>query len=59
MKNVINRNLVLLPRSFRVWWGKVFLYMLGRMGNGEFETDIVLYVELDNWIKKGGEKCQS
>ncbi len=55
MKNLIKRNLILLPRSFRIWWGKVFICMLGRMGNGEFNDDIVLYVELDNWIKKGGK----
>jgi len=59
MKKLIKENLIMLPRPFRLWWGKVFIYMLGRIGTDEFYNDIVLYTELDKWIKTGGRPTTS
>lgn len=55
MKKLIKNNLVRLPRKFRIYFGKVFIYMLGRVGTHEFNNDIVLYNELSLWIRTGGK----
>jgi hypothetical protein len=44
-----------LPRSFRIWWGKCFLYMLGKVGTHEFNDDIILYNELKRWVDAKGK----
>ena len=51
----IKSKLIDLPRPFRIWWGKCFIYMLGKMGTGEFYNDINLFNELDIWIKANGK----
>lgn len=55
MKNYIKSNLIKLPRSFRIWWGKMFLYMLGKLGTHEFTDDIILYNELRKWVEYKGK----
>jgi hypothetical protein len=55
MKKIIKNNLVRLPRKFRIYFGKMFLYMLGRIGTHEFNNDIVLYNELSLWVKTKGK----
>jgi hypothetical protein len=32
----IKGKLIFLPRSFRIWWGKCFIYMLGKTGTHEW-----------------------
>ena len=44
-----------LPRKFRIYFGKIFLYMLGRIGTREFNDDIVLFNELSLWVKTKGK----
>ena len=51
----IKSNLVNLPRSFRMWWGKCFIYMLGKNGTDEFQNDINLYNELKIWLDEKGK----
>ena len=46
----IKQKLIQLPRVFRVWFGRCFIYMLGKHGTDEFKTDIHLYNELRKWI---------
>jgi len=48
-------KLVWLPRWFRIWFGKVFIKMLGRTGTHEFKDDFILYAELDRWISHNGK----
>ena len=48
MKQFILSRLIRLPRSFRVWWGSVFLWMLGDWR--EVGKDIVLYNTLKKWV---------
>ena len=55
MKNYIKNKLIDLPRSFRIWWGKMFLYMLGKIGTHEFHDDIILYNELKRWVDSKGK----
>ena len=55
MKNYIKSKMIDLPRSFRVWWGKCFLYMLGKIGTHEFNDDIILYNELKRWVDTKGK----
>lgn len=55
MKKIIKNNLVRLPRKFRIYFGKIFLYMLGRIGTHELYNDIVLYNELSLWVKTKGK----
>ena len=55
----IKNNLVRLPRSFRVFYGKVFMYMLGRIGTDEFVNDMVLYNELKLWVETQGSPTTS
>lgn len=50
----INQKLIELPRSFRLWWGRCFMYMLGKHGTHEFQDDITLYNELKLWIDTNG-----
>ena len=50
MINYIKRKLVYLPRPFRIWWGRCFLFMLGKNGTQEFQNDITLFYELKRWI---------
>ena len=52
---MIKKNLIKLPRKFRIWWGKVFIYMLGTVGTDEFPNDITLYNELRLWIDTNGK----
>ncbi len=54
MKNYIKNKLTKLPRPFRVWWGKCFLYMLGEIGTNEWVDDMVLYNKLELWVKSKG-----
>jgi len=49
MKYIIS-NLINLPRPFRIWWGKCFIYMLGKHGTYEFQNDVTLYNELRLWL---------
>jgi len=56
MKELIKNNLVRLPRNFRVYFGKLFIYMLGRVGTNEFTDDIILYNELRKWIEANKAK---
>lgn len=55
MKNIIKNNLIHLPRSFRIWWGKCFLYMLGKIGTDEFTDDMLLFNELKLWVDTKGK----
>jgi len=55
MKTIIKKNLIKLPRKFRIWWGKMFIYMLGTIGTDEFPNDITLYNELRLWIDTNGK----
>jgi hypothetical protein len=55
MKKIIKENLIKLPRWFRILYGKVFIYMLGRIGTNEFENDIILFNELRLWIDTKGK----
>lgn len=55
MKDIVRSNLINLPRKFRIWWGKVFILMLGKMGTHEFYDDLILYNELRCWIDKNGK----
>jgi len=55
MKQLIKKNLVKLPRWFRIFFGNIFIYMLGRIGTHEFENDIVLFNELKLWIDTKGK----
>lgn len=55
IKNIIKSNLIKLPRDFRIWWGKVFILMLGKIGTHEFTDDIILYNELNQWIETKGK----
>lgn len=51
MKQLIKKNLIFLPRKARVYFGRVFLYMLGRLGYDEFPLDIPLQMELKKWVE--------
>lgn len=53
--NWIKSQLIKLPRQFRIWCGKVFIYMLGKIGTDEFLNDIILYNELRLWIDNNGK----
>jgi len=55
MKQLIKENLIKLPRSFRIFFGTIFIYMLGRIGTDEFENDITLWNELRLWIDTKGK----
>lgn len=55
MKEYIKKMMIYLPRSFRMWWGKCFIYMLGKHGTTEFYNDINLYNELRIWLDKDGK----
>jgi hypothetical protein len=48
-------KLINLPRPFRIWWGKCFIYMLGKIGTDEFPNDITLYNELKLWLDEKGK----
>jgi uncharacterized protein YfaT (DUF1175 family) len=50
----IKNNLCRLPRRYRVWFGKIFIYMLGTIGTHEFKDDIILYNELKRWVDSRG-----
>ena len=55
MKKIVKRLIIRLPRKFRIWWSRVFIYMLG--GNSEaweITNDITLYNELRLWVDKNG-----
>jgi len=47
--------LIKLPRKFRLWWGKVFIHMLGKHGTHEFVNDINLWNELRIWLDANGK----
>jgi hypothetical protein len=55
MKKYIKSKLINLPRSFRIFYGKIFLNMLGKMGTHEFTDDIILYNELKLWVDSKGK----
>ncbi len=55
MKKFIKANLVNLPRNFRIYFGKVFMYMLGTIGTHEFKDDMILYIELKRWVDSKGK----
>ena len=55
MKQLIKENLIKLPRSFRIFFGTIFIYMLGHIGTDEFENDITLWNELRLWIDTKGK----
>jgi len=55
MKKLIKNNLVFLPRKIRLFCGKVFMYMLGKLGTHEFKDDICLYNELRLWVETKGK----
>jgi uncharacterized protein YfaT (DUF1175 family) len=59
MKQSIKKSLIKLPRSFRILWGRIFIYMLGRIGTDEFYNDVVLYNELRKWIDTQGRPTTS
>jgi len=52
---MIRENLIKIPRTWRVYFGKVFICMLGKNGTDEFENDINLYNELNIWIEAKGK----
>lgn len=54
----IKARLILLPRRFRVWWGKTFAYMLGKVGTDEFNDDFVLYCELKRWLSDNEKRSE-
>jgi hypothetical protein len=55
MKRYIKSKLIDLPRPLRVWFGKCFLYMLGKNGTHEFKDDIILYNQLKGWVDSKGK----
>jgi hypothetical protein len=55
MKKYIKSKIIYLPRPFRIWWGKCFLYMLGKVGTREFKDDVILYNELHRWVENEGK----
>ncbi len=53
MKKLITDNLIFLPRWFRVLWGRIFVYMLGKFGDDEeWYGDMNLVLELREWVKR-------
>ncbi len=52
MKRMILTKLVRLPRPFRVWWGTMFMWMLGDWK--EVRDDIALYNRLKEWVDAKG-----
>jgi hypothetical protein len=53
MKKLITNNLIFLPRWFRILWGRIFVYMIGKFGDDkEWYQDMKLCVELTEWIKQ-------
>ena len=50
MKRWLKGKLIDLPRSFRIWWGKVFIWMLGKHGTDEFNDDMELFNVLRKWL---------
>lgn len=52
----MKKYLIRLPRKFRVWWGRQFLYMLGDLKRNEFNKDITLYTVLYAWLE--GNVCR-
>ena len=59
MLKIVKENLIKLPRPMRIWWGKVFIYMLGKLGTDEFYNDMILYNELRKWIDTDGRPTTS
>lgn len=59
MTRYLKSKLIELPRPLRIWFGKLFLYMLGKHGTDEFKNDIVLYNELKLWIETQGRPTTS
>lgn len=55
MKKIIKEQLIKLPRKVRIYYGRIFLYMLGKVGTHEFYNDITLYNELKLWIDTNGK----
>jgi hypothetical protein len=55
MKRYIKSKLIDLPRPLRIWFGKCFLYMIGKHGTHEFRDDIILYNELKRWVDSKGK----
>jgi hypothetical protein len=51
----MKKYLIFLPRRFRIWWGRCFLFMLGKGGTHEFEDDLILYNELKKWVDSKGK----
>ena len=51
MKKLITNNLIFLPRFLRVFWGRTFIYMLGKFGSDEWYLDMNLMLELNKWIE--------
>jgi uncharacterized protein YfaT (DUF1175 family) len=51
--------MIKLPRPLRIWFGKCFLYMLGKWGTDEVKNDIVLYNELKLWVETKGRPTTS
>lgn len=49
---MILTKLVRLPRPFRVWWGTMFMWMLGDWK--EVRDDIALYNRLKEWVDAKG-----
>jgi hypothetical protein len=45
----MKKYLINLPRWFRVWFGGIFIYMLGGSSE-ERAKDLVLFVELKKWL---------
>lgn len=57
MRSFILKRLVRLPRRYRVWFGSVFMYMLGDWT--EVQDDIRLYNELRRWVESNGKPYSS
>lgn len=55
MNKYVKNKLVDLPRPLRIWWGRCFMYMLGKIGTHEFQDDVALYNELRKWVESGGK----
>jgi hypothetical protein len=47
-----------LPFWFKLWWAKQFIAMFRGFGP-TFDDDLILYNELESWIKTNGKPTSS
>ena len=59
MKEILNKlPLYKLPMCIKIFWAKVFIRMFKGFGD-TFDNDIILYNELNLWIKSNGRPTTS